>query len=488
MLVNTKVSKTILTCFLVALLSLVFRPLSASASITLGSSTQLSQTGYESYDPATYNNYLVYQQYDDTWNGDIHLVNKTTGSSINITDSADNDDYSPDINGNYVVYNSLTLDGDDIYLYNISTTATTKLSTTGSAYYPVVYGDNVVWIDSNKVYLHNITSGITSEISSGTSTPIGPRAAIYDNIVAYEFNQNIYMYNITNGITTTVANSASEESKPSVYGDYIAYTKYSGATGDIYLYKISTAGTTNLTNTASASEILPRIYGNYVLYTQGTTYSDLAYYDISEASNTTLTTHQKIYSIDFGRDYIVYTNANDVARYYSWSEPDLTPPTGSISSSTSIASTPADFSLSATDNESDVSGMRFSNNGTDWSDWESYSASKSWDFTDPTYGGTSYFGTKTVYAMFRNEGNLESEVSSVQFEYISSGLDDGTIDTPGANGSVISAATSASMASSESPNTLPATGTGDKTIFLTVSVAFLLTAGLRFYLVRKQKS
>ena len=45
-----------------------------------------------------------------------------------------------------------------------------------------------------------------------------------------------------------------------------------------------------------------------------------------------------------------------------------------------------------------VQNMRFSNNGTIWSDWETYATTKSWSLSATT-------GIKTVYAQFDTDGN-----------------------------------------------------------------------------------
>ncbi len=64
--------------------------------------------------------------------------------------------------------------------------------------------------------------------------------------------------------------------------------------------------------------------------------------------------------------------------------------------------------IAATDNLAGVSTMRFSNNGSTWSSWESYAATRAnWDLT--AYGGTTSDGTKTVYVQFQDaNGNWPS--------------------------------------------------------------------------------
>ncbi|MFA5101485.1 MAG: hypothetical protein WC547_11425, partial [Candidatus Omnitrophota bacterium] len=77
---------------------------------------------------------------------------------------------------------------------------------------------------------------------------------------------------------------------------------------------------------------------------------------------------------------------------------DETNPTGSakINSDTLYASSTAVvLNLSASDARSGLGGMRFSNNGSTWSSWETYAASKAWTLAAGD-------GVKTVYSEFRD--------------------------------------------------------------------------------------
>ncbi len=83
---------------------------------------------------------------------------------------------------------------------------------------------------------------------------------------------------------------------------------------------------------------------------------------------------------------------------------DATPPSGSISIQGGAAYwyTPSvTLNLSATDNLSGVSQMRFSNDNVNWSGWIAYGTSSAWTLA----GGE---GTKTVYAQYRDALNNPS--------------------------------------------------------------------------------
>jgi len=125
------------------------------------------------------------------------------------------------------------------------------------------------------------------------------------------------------------------------------------------------------------------------------------------------TYHFKIRAIDANGNIVSDTD-------HSFVTADITtPPTGSISINnsdlyTNSATTNLAISASTTGESASVSQMKFSNNGSSWSDYETYSGTKVWDVTNATYGGTSSEGNKKVYLKLKdNYGNeTTSEISS----------------------------------------------------------------------------
>jgi hypothetical protein len=93
---------------------------------------------------------------------------------------------------------------------------------------------------------------------------------------------------------------------------------------------------------------------------------------------------------------------------------DTSTPTGSIiidgnAANTTSMSVP--LTISASDGESGVVEMRFSNDEVSWSSWEPYSTSKIWTLS-------SGVGTKTVYTQFRNGAGLDSGSYSDSIELV----------------------------------------------------------------------
>lgn len=83
---------------------------------------------------------------------------------------------------------------------------------------------------------------------------------------------------------------------------------------------------------------------------------------------------------------------------------DKTAPAGSISTNTITELKTITIYLSAADAVSGVTSMRFSNDNSSWSNWETYATSKTWTLD----GGD---GAKTVYAQLQNAAGLVSTFS-----------------------------------------------------------------------------
>lgn len=72
--------------------------------------------------------------------------------------------------------------------------------------------------------------------------------------------------------------------------------------------------------------------------------------------------------------------------------------------------------VSPSDSYSGIANIRFSNNGSTWSAWQSYSSSKSWSLTTGEGGSTSQ-GIRTVYVQVRDGAGNESVSTSDSIHY-----------------------------------------------------------------------
>jgi hypothetical protein len=132
----------------------------------------------------------------------------------------------------------------------------------------------------------------------------------------------------------------------------------------------------------------------------------------------------EIQNITNGYPYITTQDANNTLEYWcNWTyngasfetrhetlteiKLDKTAPTGSIITNSPTTSRNITLYLSAVDSVSGVSDIRFSNDGTVWSSWETYYPTKTW-----TLPGSD--GLKHVRVQFRNGAGLASETEVCQ--------------------------------------------------------------------------
>lgn len=99
---------------------------------------------------------------------------------------------------------------------------------------------------------------------------------------------------------------------------------------------------------------------------------------------------------------------------------DKTPPIGTVKinvDAASVTSPNVILNLSATDSNSEVSAMHFSNDNIHWSDWVAYAATSAWDLTSAAFGGNTNAGTKTVYVQFKDPSGNTSATASDSIAY-----------------------------------------------------------------------
>ena len=123
--------------------------------------------------------------------------------------------------------------------------------------------------------------------------------------------------------------------------------------------------------------------------------------------------HLRVRSIDDQGRVSAWTSYGNNAENIADFTIDQTAPTGTISVSNGAefaTSTSVTLNLSASDTGgSNLAQTRFSNDGTTWSDWETYAVTKAWTLT-------SGDGAKTVYGQFRDgAGNTSGQVQDNNF-------------------------------------------------------------------------
>jgi len=142
----------------------------------------------------------------------------------------------------------------DIYMYDLSTKKETRITTSGLASNPSIYGDRIIWQDERNLdvltrgigdlYMYNLS---TSKETRLTKSGSARNPSIYNDRIVWQDsrNENIYMYNLSTQKETQITTSGSAYS-PGIYGDRIVYADNrqrlppgDGYFDDIYMYDLT---------------------------------------------------------------------------------------------------------------------------------------------------------------------------------------------------------------------------------------------------------
>jgi beta propeller repeat protein/parallel beta-helix repeat protein len=232
--------------------------------------------------PAIYSDRIVWREYRNN-NGrvessSIHVYNLSTSKKTPIINSTSV--YDPDIYGDRVVWTDYRNGNGDIYMYNFSTGRETRITTNESDQDdPAIYDDKIVWRDRKKIvwydrhrgystwykddiYMYNLSTSTETQITTSGSAS-NPK--IHGNRLVYLNGSHIYMYNLSTSKETRITTTNESKSNPSIYGDRIVWADWCNRNWDIYMYNISTNTETQIT-TNKSDQIHPAIYGDRIIW------------------------------------------------------------------------------------------------------------------------------------------------------------------------------------------------------------------------------
>ncbi len=267
-----------------------------------------------------------------TCDGGLCLNLGTGKTGHQITETGNNPPYMPSVYGAYIIYLSHEwgVSFDDIYLYDISTGATTQITHGGrDKKYPKIFGDIIVWQDhresyptsgggitySGNIYMYDLSSGQETPVTRSLDYQFSPD--VWGTIIVWQNkdangNYDIYMCDIslngqeggclTNDIKTRVTSDLSWQLKPKIYGSRIVWqNKDANGNYDIYMCDISLNGQEGgclpddlkmPVSTKEAKEESHDIYGDIVVWhddSAGAQNLDIYMYDISKDSTRQIT-------------------------------------------------------------------------------------------------------------------------------------------------------------------------------------------------------
>jgi Tol biopolymer transport system component/chitodextrinase len=342
-------------------------------------------------------------------------------------------DFEPFISGDgsKIAFYSL-VDGDrEIFVVNSDGTGLTQLThNTESDYTPSISDDGskiafYSYLDGEpEIFVVNSDGTGLTQLTHNTEDDMLPFISDDGSKIAYLsragfFGGNIFLINSDGTGLTQLTDSSAAKGNPSISGDgsKIVFSSYEGGGSELFIviqdttaptgsilinggatYTTSRDVTLSLSATDPESGVTHMTLrnDNVVIFPPDESYSTTKSWTLSEGDglktvDVFFRNGAGLYSIQYSATIIL----------------DTTPPTGSIlinGGATHTNSREVTLTLSASDQESEVTQMRFSNDGTSWPNWESYSTSKSWTLT-------SGDGVKTVYVQFENGVELTTQYS-----------------------------------------------------------------------------
>jgi beta propeller repeat protein len=244
-------------------LLLILFSMNAGADTAQGTETRITNYGGGKYWPTIYGDKIVWSD-TRTNNWDIYMYDLSTSQETQITTSGAAQ--SPAISGDRIVWYERR--SDDMYMYNLSTSTETQITIRGLASNPAIYGDRIVWRDFGNIFMYNLSTSTETRIATSGLSSI---PAIYGDRIVWQKdtrngNDDIYMYNLSTATETQIATNESYHYSPVIYGDRIVYEAYRNGNYDIYMYDLSTSKETQITTTGLHQRVCPAIYGDRIVW------------------------------------------------------------------------------------------------------------------------------------------------------------------------------------------------------------------------------
>lgn len=188
--------------------------------------------------PAIDGSYMTYiRVLQDTSTGVIHydlwLVSFNAATDDSTFTQLTNDARvrsNPQIYGDYIVYEDSTSGSTEIWMYKISTNTSSKIANS-PAYTPDIDGDRVVYQSQdlngiNQVSAYTISTAATQQLTTGSSVKSSPRIS-GDKVVWTQTtsgNSDVYSYDFSTSATTAIATGTGNQLVGDVSGDMVVFT------------------------------------------------------------------------------------------------------------------------------------------------------------------------------------------------------------------------------------------------------------------------
>jgi len=273
------------------------------------------------FGPSIYGNTVAWTgEENGKWR--IYMYNISTSNKTQVTTKESNQ-AGPEISGNRIVWsddrNEKNNDSNiDIYTYNIKTSKETRITLNKSwQIHPVISGNNLVWMDGrngkSQIYMYNFSTAKETPLTNINSCQFDPD--IFEDRVVWSDDRNgkwdIYMYNISTSTETKITRDKANHWEPAIYGDKIIWNDDRNGNWNLYVYNLTTSKETPIRTFESNNSVKerPDIYENLVVWQDN---KNIFIYDLSTSTETQITTngYSRLPAIDGNRIVWVHRNGN----------------------------------------------------------------------------------------------------------------------------------------------------------------------------------
>ncbi len=337
-----------------------------NASLTINE-TRITSSG-SATGPSIYGDRIVWVDWRNG-NRDIYMYDLSTSKETQITTNK-SDQTDPVIYGDKIVWldmrNGENTDefywgGQDVYMYDLSTKKETRI--TGSTFeinpdFPTaldIYDNRIMWGKGSDFTIYDIFTQKETYTETTISTYY---PAFYGNRVVWitEMNAgeggNMYIYDLSTKKKTEIVTS-NAAGRPAIYGDRIVWTDGRNGNWEIYMYDLSIKKETQITTNGSASD--PDIYGDKIIWLDGRNGNwEIYMYDLSTHTETHTTNTSVTGEFDLYDDRIVWTDYRNGEKpdiymgTLSESEPTPIPPVANFSATPTSGKTPLKVKFTST--------------------------------------------------------------------------------------------------------------------------------------------
>lgn len=256
-------------------------------NITSGKTTAIATGPAIQRSPALSGNRIVYSSYEvrqfNRSDADLFVYDITSGATERLT--LPGDQLNPRIYGNLLAWQDEPPGHSsvNVVLYDLGTMAKLKVPAHTWAYTPDLSGGKVIWIDDPAgpaVYLYDIPGKAVRRVTNKTGIKGTP--SLHDDRITWADTRNdyaeIYALDLNTGVETQITSDNTNHFTPAISGDRVVWADFRNGNRDIYLYDLAARRESAVT-TSEGEQVDPQIAGCTVAWADNRNGSYDVYYE-----------------------------------------------------------------------------------------------------------------------------------------------------------------------------------------------------------------